>query len=277
MMRMGLVWDRTVDVLQGRSGILARLALLFFFLPGVVSAGVSAFAPPATPLAFVASLVSLAASVLLIAGVLAITAVASDPDVNAARATNIGFQRLLPALGAIALIVVAVLAIGLPISLLILQSGATFDPVTGRFDLARASGSALNLAGLVTLVALVVGLWLTAKIVPLFAVIVNERRGLGAFARSFRLTRGSTLRLLGVVILYGIVVIVAMIAATTVSGVVARLLLGADATGGVGLAVGVVSSALTALMTVVQTVFYARFYVAAREREATQADALPLS
>ena len=35
--------------------------------------------------------------------------------------------------------------------------------------------------------------------------------------------------------------------------------------------------ALTALMTVVQTVFYARFYVAAREREATQADALPLS
>lgn len=277
MMRMGLVWDRTVDVLQGRSGILARLALQFFFLPGVVSAGVSAFAAPATPLAFAASLVSLAASVLLIAGVLAITAVASDPDVDAARATNIGFQRLLPALGAIALIVVAVLAIGVPISLLILQSGATFDPVTGRFDLARASGSALNLAGLVMLVALVVGLWLTAKIVPLFAVIVNERRGLGAFARSFRLTRGSTLRLLGVVILYGIVVIVAMIAATTVTGVVARLLLGADATGGVGLAVGVASSALTALMTVVQTVFYARFYVAAREREATQADALPLS
>lgn len=273
MVRMGLVWDRTVDVLQGRSGILARLALLFFFVPGVVSAAVGAFATPATPLAFVASLVSLAASVLLIAGVLAVTAVASDPDVDAARATSIGFQRLLPAIGAIALVVVAVIAIGVPITLLVVQSGATFDPATGRFDLARASGSALNLAGIITLIALIVGLWVTAKLVPLFAIIVNERRGLGAFARSFRLTRGSALRLLGVVILYGIVVIVAMLAATSVTGVIARLLLGADATGGVGVAVGVASSALTALATVVQTVFYARFYVAARDREDAAQDA----
>jgi hypothetical protein len=269
---MGLVWDRTMDVLRGRGGILAQLAALFLFVPGVVSAIVSSLVTPATPLAAVASLVSIAASVLLIAGVLAITAVASDPAVDTARAIRIAGARLLPALGAIALIGVALFVVLIPIMLLIVQSGATVDPTNGTFSFARASGDALNLAGIAALLAMIAGLWLTAKLVPLFAVIVNERRGIGAFARSFRLTRGSALRLVGVVILYGIVVIVAMIAASSVTGVVARLLLGPDAAVGVGVAVGIVSSALTALVTVVQTVFYTRFYVAACEREAPAAD-----
>ncbi|SEL29168.1 hypothetical protein SAMN05216382_1729 [Sphingomonas palmae] len=271
--RMGLVWDRTVDVLQGRSGILARLAILFLFVPGVVSAAVSSAATPGTPLAFVSSLASIAASIILIAGVLAITAVASDPEVDAAQATRIAFARLLPALGAIALVMVVLFVVMIPITLLIMHAGATFNPATGRFDLARASGSALQLAGVIGLLALIVGLWLTAKIAPLFAVIVNERRGLGAFARSFRLTRGSTLRLVGVIILYGIVVIVAVMAATLIAGIAARLLLGPDAPGGVTFVTGVASSAVTALLTVVQTVFYARFYVAAREHEEPVTDA----
>ncbi|WP_294356286.1 hypothetical protein [uncultured Sphingomonas sp.] len=270
--RMGVVWDRTVDVLQGRSGILARLAILFLFVPGVLSAAVSSAATPGTPLAFVSSLVSIAASIILIAGVLAITAVASDPDVDAAQATRIGVERLLPALGAIALIMILLFVVMIPITLLIMHAGATFNPATGRFDLARASGSALQLAGVIGLLALIVGLWLTAKIAPLFAVIVNERRGLGAFARSFRLTRGSALRLIGVIILYGIVVIVAVMAATVVAGIAARLLLGPDAPGGVAFVTGVASSAVTALLTVVQTVFYARFYVAVREHDEPKTD-----
>ncbi len=271
--RMGLVWDRTVDVLQGRSGILAQLALLFLFVPGVVNAAISSAATPGTPLAFVASLVSLVASVILIAGVLAITAVASDPAVDARQASRVGFARLLPALGAIALIMVAVFVVLIPLTLLFMHAGATFNPATGRFDMARASGSALSLAGAIGLLALILGLWLTAKIAPLFAVIVSERRGLGAFARSFRLTRGSTLRLIGVIILYGIIVVVAVMAATLVAGVIARLLLGPDARGGVQFVTGIVSSAVTALLTVVQTVFYARFYVAAREQDEPVPDA----
>lgn len=270
---MGLVWDRTMDVLRGRGGILTRLALLFLLIPGAVSAAVGSAVTPNTPLALVASLVSLVASIILVAGVLAITAVASDPDVDARRATQVAFARLLPALGAIVLIMVALFVVLIPITLLIMHAGATFNPATGRFDMTRASGGALNLAGAVGLLALILGLWFTAKIAPLFAVIVNERRGLGAFARSFRLTRGSTLRLIGVIILYGIVVIVAVMAATLVSGVIARLLLGPDASGGVAFVTGVASTAVTALLTVVQSVFYARFYVAAREHDEPVADA----
>lgn len=260
-----------MDVLRGRGGILAQLAALFLFVPGVVSAIVSSLATPATPLAAVASLVSIVASVLLIAGVLAITAVASDPAVDTARAIRIAGARLLPALGAIALIGVALFAVLIPIMLLIVQAGATVDPTNGTFSFARASGDALNLAGIAALLAMIAGLWLTAKLVPLLAVIVNERRGIGAFARSFRLTRGSALRLVGVVILYAIVVVVSVIAVTTVVGAVAWLLLGPGALNSVKFVTSVASSAVTAPLTVVQSVFYTRFYVAACEREAPAA------
>jgi len=277
MVRMGLVWDRTTEVLQGRSGILARLALLYLFLPGVVSAGVSSIVTPNSALAILSGLISIAATVLLIMGVLAITAVASDPAVDGAHAQRIAAARLLPALAAVALIIVALLLVALPIIALIVQSGATLDPVTQRFDLSTATPGSLGTAGLITLAAAVLGIWVSVKLVPLFAVIVNERLGLGAARRSFRLTRGSVLRLLGVIILYVIVVLVAMAAATSVVGLIARLLLGADAASGVAFVVGVVSSAVTAVATVVQTVFYARFYVAASERAAAATDTHPLT
>ncbi|MGJ3627198.1 hypothetical protein AB5I41_10140 [Sphingomonas sp. MMS24-JH45] len=100
---------------------------------------------------------------------------------------------------------------------------------------------------------------------PLFGVVVNERRGLGALGRSFALTRGAALRLIGVLILYGIVLVVVMSAATMVVGVVARLLLGADAAATVAFIVAIVSALVTALGSVVQSVFYAQYYVAARD------------
>lgn len=276
MVRMGLVWDRTTEVLQGRSGILARLALIYLFVPSVVSAAVSSLATPNSALAIASALISLAATVLLIAGVLAITAVASDPQVDARRAQRIAAARLLPALAAVALIVVAVILACVPILWLVAGSGATLNPMTGQFDMSTAASGPLGLAGLVTLAALIVGVWISVKLVPLFAVIVNERLGFAAVGRSFRLTRGSALRLLGVIILYAIVVLVALAAATSVVGLIARLLLGSDAPGGVSFAVGVTSAAITAVATVVQSVFYARFYVAARERlDAPATDTLP--
>jgi len=70
-----------------------------------------------------------------------------------------------------------------------------------------------------------------------------------------------------VLILYFILTTVAMLAATMVSGVVARLALGGDATAGVAFVVAVVRTLISAGATTVQSVFYARFYVAAIERE----------
>lgn len=259
------MWDRTVDVLQGRTGILAAIAILYIFVPGVVSGLVRALATPGSALAIASGLVALLTGILLICGMLALTAVASDPTVDRATGSAIAWRRLPAALGVLALLFLAVAIAIAPIMLLLFKSGAVYNPGTGRFDMTRADPSMGMWAGLLSILFLVVGLWISAKLAPLFAVIVNERLGLGAFARSFRLTRGAALRLVGVLILYGIVTIVLVWAVTMVVGVVARLLLGGDAPVALAFVIGIANAVVTCLATVVQTVFYAQFYVAARD------------
>ena len=269
--RIGTVWDRTVDVLQGRAGILFGLALAFIFLPAVLGNAITLFGGAGVAARGLAGLVNIVVSVLLLAGLLAVTAVASDPAVDRAQASATGFRRLGPTIGIILLLAVAAMLAILPIAWLTFASGATFNQATGRIDVSRASSGGIALAGLLSVLLFVVGLWLSARLVPLFAVIVNERLGLRALPRSFALTRGATLRLIGVLILYGIVLVVVMTAATSVVGVVARLLLGGDALAGVAFAVATVSAAVTALASVVQTVFYTSFYSAARDAEGAPA------
>lgn len=271
--RIGTVWDRTVDVLQGRAGMLFVLALGFMFVPTVIGNGIALFAGTGMGARAASGIVNIAASLLLLAGLLAVTAAASDPRVDQRDAAATGLVRLGPAVGLILLVAAAAAVVMVPIAYLVFASGATYNAATGRIDVTRAAGGGIALAGLLSLLVFLAGLWLSAKLVPLFAVIVNERLGLGAFRRSFALTRGATLRLIGVLILYGVVLLVVMTAATTVIGLIARLLLGADAPAGVAFVVAVVSAAVTAVASVVQAVFYAQYYVAARDAEGVAAGA----
>lgn len=267
--RIGTVWDRTVDVLQGRAGILAAIAALYIFLPGIVGGLIRALLVPAAAptggAALIAGLVTLAAGLLLICGMLALTAVASDPAVGSGAAHAIAWRRLPAGLGVILLVILAVAVVALPMMLLLLQAGASYDPATSRLDVSRADPTTSGIAALVTILLLVVGLWVSARLAPLLAVIVNERLGLGAFARSSRLTHGAALRLIGVLILYMIVTVVLSSAVTMVVGVVARLLLGGEANVGVAMIVGIANAIVTCFVTVVQIVFYTQFYVAARD------------
>ncbi len=118
-------------------------------------------------------------------------------------------------------------------------------------------------ASVATIVAVAVALWLTARLVPLFPVIVNERLGVAALRRAFALSRGTAGRMIGVIILFGIVLLVVVMAVTLVVGSIAALLLGREAEGAIAFVVALASGAVTAAATVVQTVFYARFYAAA--------------
>ncbi|MEG8038229.1 hypothetical protein QP166_02310 [Sphingomonas sp. LR60] len=266
MVRIGDVWDRTVDVLRGRTAILTSIALVTLVLPGIVSGALGTIVPLPGPAALAVPLVRLAVLVLLILGVLAMTAVASDPAVDRAQALRIGGQRLLPALGVLVALVLAAIALFVPAGALLAISGATMG-MAGTPDMSHAAPGYVIGAGLSVLLAIVLGLWLSARIVPLFGIVVNERRGFSALRRSLDLTKGSTLKLIGVLILYFIITTVAMLAATSVVGVIARLALGGDAPGGVAFVVAVVRALISAGATMVQSVFYARFYVAAVERE----------
>lgn len=266
MVRIGDVWDRTVDVLRGRTAILIGIALLTLVLPGIVAGALGTVVPLQDPFIVAVPLVRLAMLVLLVLGVLAMTAVASDPAVDRAQGLRIAAQRLLAALGVLIALVLAALALFIPAGVLFRLSGATLSGA-GTLDMSHAASGYAAGAGLLVLLAALLGLWLSARIVPLFGIVVNERRGFGALRRSLALTKGSTLKLIGVLILYFILTTVAMLAATMVSGVVARLALGGDATAGVAFVVAVVRTLISAGATTVQSVFYARFYVAAIERE----------
>ncbi|MFK3888694.1 hypothetical protein [Sphingomonas sp. NPDC079357] len=266
MVRIGDVWDRTVDVLRGRTAILMSIALMTLVLPGVVAGALGTVVPLSGAFVVAAPLIRLGALVLLVLGVLAMTAVASDPAVDRPQALRLAGQRLLPALGVLVALVIAAILLFVPAGVLFKLSGAVLNGA-GSVDMSHAVSGYAAGAALLVFLAAILGLWLSARIVPLFGIIVNERRGFGALRRSLALTRGSTMKLIGVLILYFIITTVAMLAATSVVGVIARLLLGGDAPGGVVFVVAVVRALISAGATMVQSVFYARFYVAAVERE----------
>jgi hypothetical protein len=268
MIRMAMVWERTVDVLRGRAAILAGIAFLTLFLPTVVSAAATSFLGAAQAAAPVRLVLSLASAALMLFGMLAITAVASDPRVDSAAAYRLAGQRLGPAIGVTSLLVIALSLTFVPATLALVAAGATVTP-TGMVEMQRAAAGPLALAAGLVLVAAALLLWLGARLAPLFAVVVNERLGLGAIRRAFALTRGAAARLIGVLILYAVLVMVLSVAVRSVVGVVLRLLLDSDASVSFGMAVAL--AIVSAGATVVQNVFYAQYYGAARERDATAA------
>ena len=102
------------------------------------------------------------------------------------------------------------------------------------------------------------GLWLSARMFVLNPVIVNERLGVKAFARSFALTKGHVWRLIGFMLLVGIVLIVSVLATQFVIGTVMALIFSP----GIALFVtSILVSVLTAAYTVVIATFAAQFYV----------------
>ncbi|PCG15071.1 MAG: hypothetical protein DI530_18090 [Sphingomonas sp.] len=263
---MGTVWDRTLDVIRGRMAILAGIALATVYVPGLLGPAYAAVTGQPADAGAVQGVIGIISAVLTMIGVLAMTAVATDPAVDGAQGLRLGAARLGPALANLIVLVIAFGVLFLPSIVALFAAGATVG-VAGKVDVTGASGGLLMVSALLMIVALIVLLWFSARLVPLFAVIVNERRGLGAIPRSFALARGSALRLLGVIILFGIVLLVVMAAVGSVSGVIARLLLGGEAEAMVTLVVSLFVTLVTAAGTVVQTVFYAQFYAAALARD----------
>lgn len=265
MINIGTVWDRTMSVIAGRFGILLSLALLLLIAPPLVQAAIDTLSGPSFAIRAMQMAMALVVFVAAAIGAIAITAVASSPDVDRASALAIGRARLGPFIGVSLIIGLTFGLISLPGLILVGVSGFSVEQ-------ARAGGAqdAVNLTllgiGILYLFLLApLMLWAAARLVPLGAVIVNERRGIGAIARSFALTRGATLKLIGVLILYGVVFLVVLTAATSVIGLVARLLAGANGTVAVSLAVAAATAFVTALFSILQAVFGASLYAAAQE------------
>lgn len=269
--KMGTVWDRTVEVLNGRTGMIARIAVLGMLLPTVVRDGFVAFSSRANPVSMLVSAVlTLVALFAMIWAQLAIIAIATDPAVDAASARRQGSARTLPAFGITVLLTIVAVVLALPPIVVLAQSGFDFAAAASgtSVQMTPPSVGAATFTALYGLAYLLVLLWIGARLVLLNPVILNERLGVGAIRRSIRLTKGMTWRIIGVMVLFVIVLLVATGAAQSVTGIVFRLVLGADSIATAAFLAGIAGSIVTTAFTALAAVFTAQLYVATREKHA---------
>lgn len=272
MVKMGSVWDRTIEVLNGRTGMIAPIAVLGMLVPSVVRDGFVAFSTPGTTnFALVGGLLNLVALVAMIWAELAIVAIATDPATDAASARRQAGARLLPTLGITALLMIVAALLVLPPVIVLKQSGFDFSAAANgtRVQMTPPGTGAAGFTILYGLVYLVAMIWLGARLLLLNPVIFNERLGLGAIRRSVQLTRGLTWRIIGVMILFVIVLLVAAGAAQAVTGIIFRLALGADGIATATFLAGIAATIVTTAFTALAVVFTAQLYVAVREKHVT--------
>ena len=279
MVRMSDVWDRTTEVLRGRASMLATIAALLVFLPAVAQGAAQLFLTAGLTgvsailvAAFGFLVVVLLVAVVRLWGSASIVSAGSDPTYDRAAAMSHGARRLPAMIGVSALLGLAVVALLLPFFLVL---GTSINWV------ALAHGQAPDLASLPPLGAIVgamfylfilvfVLLFVFIRLLLLVPVIVNERLGVGAIGRAWRLTRGLFWRIFGVLFLFGLVFAIASSAATLLLGLVARLLLGGSHVAVATFIGQLGTAAVAAGYAVVTGVFTAQLYRMLTGREAAE-------
>jgi hypothetical protein len=263
---MERVWDRTAAFLRAHSRTLLTVAALAMFVPAVLAGLVEAAAVRAGgAVGGAGMLVRLIASVLTLWAELAIVALAAGSASTRAALRQAGL-RLPVVIGFALLLTLAMVLLSLPAVAILGAYGFDFMAAA---DGERASPSAVAAAwiGLYLLVLLPLLLWIGARLSLVIPVVVEERRGLGAIARSFALTRGIAAKIIGMLLLYGVVSLVVTAAVQFAAGTVFAILFG----NGEGLGVAsVLTLLLTALVEIALAVllwaFTGKLYLAARER-----------
>jgi hypothetical protein len=266
MVVIGSVWDRTVEFISDNLSAVVPIALMGVFVPLSISTNLWPLASTVAPAERLLILsVILALAFWSLWGKLCVSALALDPHGGRAPASQISFRRLLPAIGILLVSFVVFLVAVSPIAIILGADG--FDFAAGLSGhTTPLSDSARGLALVYLIILLSVVIWCVARLIVIYPTILMERRGLGVFRRSFRLTRGYTLPLVGLVILYIIVFFVATKATQYVFGAVLSLMFGSEGT--VSLAtiltsilVGVVDTGFTVLAMA----FVTKLYLALRD------------
>ena len=274
---MSMVWERTTQVMSGRFGMLATIAALLGIVPALLPAaaapapaagagvGMSAAAGAPGGLAVIVSLCSIWSA-------LALTAAASSPSVDrVGTALRLGGRRLPVAIGLWLVIgVLAALVLIVPVAILGARGADLSAWLSGDLAHAVSPGAALGTLAFLLLV-LALGLWLSARLFLLNAVLVNEKRGIGSLARAFELSRGYTWRLVGVLLLFGIVYLVLFLAVRSVAGTLFELLLGSGAPAAALILTQLASATLSAGFAVVISTFAAQLYRSVSGMEAAEA------
>lgn len=275
MVKMSIVWDRTAEFLSDNIAAVLPIALLAFFVPASIEGNFAAAMTGAGEwLKIVLYVLQLVFALVSLWGSLVITAMALDIATERSAA-NIATRRLIPALVVSIVMIVVASALVLPVPGILAFNG---------YDMAAmARGENVNMsmgvAGFIVLYLLALTLlllWVIARLIVATPVVVRESRVLSALGESWRLTRGSALRIVGVIILFAIVSWVAALAAKTVFGSIFALVAGnGDGVTLSSVMTSIVVAAVQSAFMVIPPVFTAKLYLAltAAGFRQTEADA----
>ncbi|WP_374145540.1 hypothetical protein [Sphingomonas sp. 28-63-12] len=270
---MGTVWDRATEFLGDNIAAVTPIALAAIFLPASINDAIAPLATSNPGMQTGINVAGLLLAVVSVFGQLAIIAMAVDHGRTAAEAARSALAQLLMAI-IITILVVALVMIGLlPLVGLLVAAGIDVKVFASNDQAAIAQTLSAMPTGFgwaiaaYSLLWVIGSIWASARFSLGFPALVDERRGFGALARSWQLTRGLALKIVGVLLLYVIVSGVAALAAKAAFGGVLGLVAGGTAPGSfaavvTSIAVGAVGTAFAVL----QAAFIAKLFVAARDR-----------
>lgn len=273
---IGTVWDRASEFLGDELAAIGPVVVSFIFVPQAIIGIMQPLAQGASQMAIIGlQIVTLLLTLVAMWGQFQITALAIAPAEGVAAARNRASAGLLPLFALNLLLLAVALLLLAPVPVALVATGT--DPVAlmraamqnppGQMP-AIAPAAALFVS-LYSIVYALFWLWVTARLMPMSAVVLAERLGIGAFARSFALTRGLSLALVGVLVLYAVVTAVATLAARALFGSLLALVLGAGGGFSVAGIVGALAVAgVTAALYALAAAFGGKLYLACRAREA---------
>lgn len=276
MVSMGTVWDRTTEFLSDNLSAIIPIAFLAIFLPSALSASIKPLTAQPGATALTVQVLSLVLMIVTLWGQLAITALALDPGSGKSAATALASKRLVPVIGLMLVLLLGMFILVLPIPVALGLAGFDFQAAmnggAGAADLPTSVGGFLLLYCLFLTVVLI---WLGARLALITPILLMEERWFGALARSFRLTRPITLKIVGVMILYVIVWGVSILAANLVFGSILRLV--AEGSGPVTIGTVLTAAAVSVIGTafsVLASAFVGRLYLAVRDAREAIVDSL---
>eukprot|EP01035_Chromulina_nebulosa_P037577 gene37576-50729_t len=205
MVDIGAVWDRTIEFVSDNLSAVVPIALIGTFVPTTIFNSIFPLVlVGSSGEQIVLSAVMVVLGVWMMWGKLGIVALALDPHGGRASAVQMAGKRLLPTIGVNLLLLFGVALAVAPIFIALQLAGFDFAAAAGGHpsDISWDAKAVIISYCILLCVGL---LWVSARLGVLNPTIVMERRGAGVFARSFRLTRGIALKLVGVMLLYVIV------------------------------------------------------------------------
>jgi hypothetical protein len=211
-------WDETREIFRRDGGLFVAVALALIVLPEVV---VGIIAPdPGTQPSGTVQLLRLIAGLIALIGQLAIIRLALGPSTTVGNAISHGARRFPAALGAIVLLIIAMMLITIPVVLIL-------APLLG-VDLTRSANLAAEQRGplgVLVLIVLVVILAISVRFTLLSPVASGERIGpIAVLKRTWELTKGHYWRLLGLILLLLVAALFLLIVAGMIGGLLAKMI-----------------------------------------------------